>query len=107
MEVSAREDVAIIRFPGKDQLIVYGGVDFDFQHFAAVSQCIAYRAVDLGDTSQSVGVLDASAVAMGFANLAALEKLAQVRGGFELAVVRTRAMNAFVKCNVSAAKRVE
>src|SRR5262249_24885025 len=86
VEVAAREDVAFGfsqnyaggwsadgAWLGEDERIIDRGVDFRFHNFATVSECVANGAVDLRHAAQRVGVLDALTVAMGFADLAALE----------------------------------
>src|SRR5262249_50758473 len=68
----------------EDQGIIDGGVDFDLHNLAAVHNRVANWSVDLGNAAQRIGILDAGAVAMRFANLAAPEQLAKIGGSFEL-----------------------
>src|SRR5437667_3053761 len=61
----------------------------------------------LRDAAQRVCILYPPAIAMGLADLAAFEHPAQIRCGFDLARMRTRLVNALIKCNIGPAKRVE
>ena len=68
----------------------------------------ANSAMDLRHAAQAVGVLHARAVlAVGFANLGVLKQSNEVRGGGELARMRTGALDALVESGGRAHERVE
>ena len=74
----------------EDQRIIDGGVRFDLKNFAAMGQRVAHCAVHLRNAAQRIGILHAAAFAVRFANLAALEHVAQIGRGLDLSAVRTR-----------------
>ena len=72
-----------------------------------MSERVANRAMHLRHAAQGISVLHPVAIEMRFAQPAAFEHLAQIRGRPELARVRTRLMNAFVEGHIGAPQRVE
>ncbi len=90
----------------KDQRIVDRGVRLGLKHSAAMRQRVAHRAVHLRDAAQRVGILHAAAVAVRLADLAAFQHAPQVGRGLHLSGVRTRLVNALVKCRVGPFERV-
>ncbi len=112
MEVAAGEHGAVVRRAGrwvwKNERIIGSGAGFDLEDRRDVGERTANGAVDLRHAAQAVGVLHAGAVfAVGFANLGVPKQRDKVRGGSELAGMRTGALNALVESGGRAHERIE
>src|SRR5207237_9699193 len=102
MKVAAGENVAfcVCAFPvfDEDERVIHGGVRFDFENFAAMAQRIAHGSVHLRNTAQRISILDASTIAMRLSNLAAFEQSTEAGCTLTLARVRSRVVDALVRC---------
>src|SRR5208337_1264663 len=94
-------------FPREDERIVDGGVHLDLEDLATVRQSVSHRAMHLGNAAQGVSILHLTALAVRFADLAALQHATQVPGNVQLPGVRPRLMNALVESHVGAFEGID
>ena len=107
MKITTGNNVAFAVALYKHQRIIDRRVHLNFKCPSAKCQRIAHCAVDLRNAAQRICVLHSPALAMGFANLAALEHLSQISRRRNLARMRTRAVNSLIKCYVGAPQRIQ
>ena len=91
-------------WPRKDQWVIHRRVRFDLENLTAVGQRVADCTVYLRNAAQGIGILHATALAMGLANLAAFEHFSQIGRGLDLSCMRARPVNAFVEGHIGAAQ---
>src|SRR5207237_501414 len=92
---------------GEHQWVIQRRVCFCLHDFTAMRQGIAHRSVNLRHAAQRVRILNALAVAVRFANLAALENFAEVLCCFQLAEMWSGLVNALVKSHIGASESIE
>ena len=103
VKISARDHITAFR---KDERIIRGRRGFNQQNFFAMRERAAHRAVHLRHATDAVGVLHTRIVlAMGFANLASLQKRQQMSSGRFLSGMRTRILQTWIKCRGCIFKR--
>src|SRR6266852_2331005 len=99
MEISAGQDFFSL---GENQRVVSCTSGFSFHHSARVLERVSHRAVHLRHAAQTVSVLYAWIVLqMRGANLTALKQLTKMICNLALSRMRTRCVDAFIKCNGS------
>ena len=104
VEIAAGEDVAL----REDEGIVGGGAGFNFKGGEGMGERVADGAVDLGHAAEAIGVLQPRVVvAVGLANLAVGEQVAEMLGGGDLAGVGTSGMDAGIEWRGRAAESFE
>src|SRR5258708_22808830 len=96
VEVAAGKYVAFGWAVDEDQWIVVCRIHCDFEGAPAKLQRIAYRAMDLWNTTQRISVLHTAAVLVRFAYLASREQTTQVGCDFHLSGMRPCGVDAFV-----------
>src|ERR1700678_2145594 len=101
MEVASRHDCIV-----EDQRVVGGAIQFDFEDSASVCQRVPYRAVDLRDAAQTVGILNAAAIAVGSGNLAPVQEIGEVARAQYLSRMWTSCMQARIARRRGSAKRL-
>src|SRR5579872_1061942 len=108
MKISSGDYVAlsVLRISDEDQWVINRGVGLRLEHFSAVAERVANCTMHLRNTAKRVSILHAAALAVRFADLAALEHASQVCRGFHLAGMRTSLVDALVKSCVCAFERI-
>ena len=98
VEVSSRDDCVF-----EDKWIVRSAVQLNLKDPSCVCERVPYGAMDLRNTAQAVGVLNAATLPMVPGNRASLQKASEVICAQNLSRVRSRRMQARIKgCGCSA-----
>src|SRR5215467_6649895 len=104
MEVSSRDHVTrnTLAIGDENQGVVDRRIDFCLKYRAAMSHGVADCAMHLRDAAQRIGILDAAAIAVRFADLTGLQHATQVLRTLDLSAVGTCLVNSFIECRIRA-----
>ena len=97
MKIAAGDDIALTIPGNKHQRIIHRRIHLNFECPPAEFQRVPHRAMHLGNTAQRVRILYASAVFVGFANLAAGHQSPQIGCDPHLSGMWPGSVNAFIK----------